>query len=51
VFRDNPSVSRPLLTVAAVILTLEGLLFRVAFRRRPPNDFSGPPQTPENPET
>jgi membrane protein implicated in regulation of membrane protease activity len=49
VFRDNPSVSPPLLTVAAVILALAGLLFWVAFQRRAPSDTSGPPQAPENP--
>jgi hypothetical protein len=43
VFRDNPTVSPPLLTVAAVILAVAGLLFWVAFQRRPPRDTSFPP--------
>jgi len=48
VWRDDPGPSLPLLSVAAVILALVGLLFWVAIRRQPP---SGPPQAPENPET
>jgi membrane protein implicated in regulation of membrane protease activity len=34
-FRDSPGASLPLLTVAAFILALVGLLFWLAFRRRP----------------
>jgi membrane protein implicated in regulation of membrane protease activity len=34
-WRNDPGPSLPLLTVAAVILALVGLLFWVAFRRRP----------------
>jgi hypothetical protein len=37
--------------LVAAILALAGLLFWVAFRRRPPSDTSGSPQTPENTET
>jgi len=40
-----------LLLIAAAILAVAGRLFWTAFRRRPPSDTSGPPQTPENPET
>ncbi len=40
----------PFLLVAAVILSLVGLLFWVAFRHRPPADTGGPPQTPRHPE-
>lgn len=47
-FRGDTSPSPPLLTVAAILLVLVGLLFWVAFRRQPPGD---PPQTPEYPKT
>jgi uncharacterized BrkB/YihY/UPF0761 family membrane protein len=37
--------------IGAVILSLAVLLFFcVAFRRWPPDDTGGPPQTPESPE-
>jgi membrane protein implicated in regulation of membrane protease activity len=50
VWRDDPGPSLPLLSVAAVILALVGLLFWVAIRRQPPSDISGSPQTHENPK-
>ena len=43
-YADDREAAVKLLLVAAAILSLAGLLFWLAFRRR------APPQTPENPE-
>ena len=43
-FRDSPGASLPLLTIAAVILALAGLLFWLAFRRQPA--AGAPPDAP-----